>query len=759
MLIRESLQGKRVLLTGATGFLGSGLLERLLFDVGVERVDVVIRGRAEERLQWLLRGSAFGSGRSRLGDGAFEDLVSSKLKAIPADIAEGPPAVADDIDLVIHSAATVSFDPPINEAFSVNLLGTTNLYEEARPRPFLHVSTAYVAGLTRGTQPEELLRRDVDWRAEADFAQRLASDAESESRKPEVLDRLASKARKDMSKAGPQSVASRTEELRRDWVARRAVRAGQARARSVGWPDVYTFTKALTEIALDELAGDDPLTIVRPSIIESAVAHPFPGWIEGFRMADPVMLGFGRGALEEFPGIPEGVLDIVPVDLVVNLILAAGASGMDQRRRVFHICTGHRNPLRFRDVYEHTRNYFLAHPLPERDRGTYKVPTWSFPGRKAIDRRLRTAERLIEAGERLTTRLPRSAFAREAARRVDRFRRRFDFAKRYADLYGPYAEIEVIYTDDRARELFESLPEDDRRDFPFDPTAFDWDRYFGEVHLPMLTAPVRWPEPTRPEPRVEVVPNGSGDPLVLAAFDIEGTIVDSNVVEAYSWLRLSELDDPAERAAMTASILTKVPGWLVSEKRDRGEFLRSFYRRYEGVPEDQLRELAGDVMGELVLRKMSAAAARRIREHRRAGHRIIFITGSLDLIVEPITFLADEVVAARLASRDGRFTGDLDRPPLVGEARSSWLTEYAKKNGADLSRSYAYADSLSDLPLLEAVGSPVAVNPDVALTRIARGRKWPIEEWEPEGGAPPILFPAIAPGAGGMNAKAGGVKR
>ena len=71
--------------------------------------------------------------------------------------------------------------------------------------------------------------------------------------------------------------------------------AGRARAASVGWPDAYAFTKALGEQALTESKGDVPVSIVRPSIIESAWAEPRPGWIRGFRMAEPVIISYAQG--------------------------------------------------------------------------------------------------------------------------------------------------------------------------------------------------------------------------------------------------------------------------------------------------------------------------------------------------------------------------------------------------------------------------------------------------------------------------------
>jgi HAD superfamily hydrolase (TIGR01490 family) len=229
---------------------------------------------------------------------------------------------------------------------------------------------------------------------------------------------------------------------------------------------------------------------------------------------------------------------------------------------------------------------------------------------------------------------------------------------------------------------------------------------------------------------------------VIAFFDVEGTIVASNVLEAFLWLRLSEANRD-EWVSLIGGVARRVPGFLAAERRDRGEFLRRFYRRYAGASEARVRVLAADSISELILRRLSPGAVRRIREHRAAGHEIVFITGSLSFIVAPLAPLADHIEAARLRVVDGRFTGDLDHPPLVGEARASWLRRYARERGADLKRCYAYADSLSDLPMLDAVGRGVAVNPDVALSRVAKRRGWPVEEWPAVGGTPKILLPDL----------------
>ncbi len=122
-----------------------------------------------------------------------------------------------------------------------------------------------------------------------------------------------------------------------------------------------------------------------------------------------------------------------------------------------------------------------------------------------------------------------------------------------------------------------------------------------------------------------------------------------------------------------------------------------------------------------MLSRLAPAAVRRIREHRAAGHRTVLITGAIRPLTRPLLPLFDHIEAAELAVDDrGVCTGFLEASPLVGESRAAWMRQWSADHGIDLARSYGYADSHSDLPLLEAVGKPVAVRPDVSLFRHAR---------------------------------------
>jgi fatty acyl-CoA reductase len=748
----DRLSGRRILLTGVTGFLGQVVFERLIGDVPDAEIVLLVRSQTgsspRDRVEYLFRKPAFDILRERFGEDGLRAELDRRVTIVDGDFSRGVPQLPDGIDIANHAGAGVSFDPPIDEGFQTNLFGAMNLYRgvvESGSRPCLvHISTAYVAGVAKGVVPEDTLDHRVDWRTEGDLALQARRDVEAQSRRPEMLDDFMDKASKEHSRAGPMTVAEEAEQRRKDWVSKRLTRYGRSRARSLGWPDVYTFTKAMGERAVEELADLEalPLSIIRPSIIESALFHPAPGWIDGFKMADPIIRAYGLGQIPEFPGIPEGIVDIIPVDMVVNAILAVAATPPPPRLPAYyHVSSGSRNPLQYHELYRYVRAYFEGHPLPERGRGEHKVPEWSFPGNLSVERMIKRAERLTEVAEQVVTHLPKSKRMRDLVSRVDRDKARVDFVKRYSDLYGAYTEAEVIYTDDRLLALSESLGSSDRQRFPFDSAVIDWRHYLQDVHSPAVTVTLR--ELSRRSPSTPAVKIREHEQPVVALFDMEGTIITSNVVESYVWTKMADLS-PDDWPRELVSVFGRIPSYLQIDRRDRGDFLRTFFRRYEGASVEGVERLIDHHVGEFMLQKASSAAIRRIREHRAAGHQTILITAAATIFVRPLAPLFDMVIGCELEERDGRYTGFMSSPPLVGEARAAWLRRYALQDGIDLKQSYAYADSYSDLPLLRAVGNPVAVSPDSALYRYARRRRWPIEPWGMSKGMPRVRFPKPA---------------
>jgi phosphoserine phosphatase len=154
------------------------------------------------------------------------------------------------------------------------------------------------------------------------------------------------------------------------------------------------------------------------------------------------------------------------------------------------------------------------------------------------------------------------------------------------------------------------------------------------------------------------------------------------------------------------------------------------------------------MFSDLILAKSFPAAIRRVRHHRRLGHRTVLITGALDFVIEPLRPLFDDIVCASLEERNGRYTGGMKEVPPTGEARAQAMADYAKAEGLSLDESVAYADSASDLPMLEAVGFPVAVNPETRLSALARKRGWLVEIFDKAPGGPRRPLP-LAARAGG----------
>jgi alcohol-forming fatty acyl-CoA reductase len=749
--ITEALAGKHLLVTGATGFVGEALLERVLYDLPDTAVTVLVRPRGAttgaDRTRQLLGKPAFARLRERDGDEAVAALVGTRIHVLDGDL-DNIPALPNDLDVVVHCAGEVSFDPPIHDGFATNLHGTLNLLaavRETNATPhYVHVSTAYVAGRRQGHVTEGRLDHNVDWRAEAAAATRVRDAVQDASRDATKLAEFLREADRSHGAQGPTTVAAEAERLRVEWVAKQLVDAGRERARTLGWTDCYTFTKAMAERAVEETTKDLSVTICRPSIIESALAQPSPGWIEGFKMAEPLILAYGRGDLPDFPGVPDASIDIIPVDYVVNAILAACATTPPPGEpSYFTVCSGARNPLTFRHLYDLVREYYSHNPLEQRDRGAVRAPVWEWPGAQRVEQLLKLGERAHKTADRVVTSLPRSTRTRDWARSLDRQGRRLDFLRRYFDLYRPYVDAELHFSDNATLALHDSLDPADVERFGFDAANIDWDYYIADVHVPAVTTPLRaftGGRSTKRPPTVVELPRGDGpDGQLVAVFDMDGTLLPSNVIESYLWLRLPELSG-ARRAREVADVVRALPRWLLTERRDRGAFLRSVYRRYAGAEYDELLRIVDEDVTDTVLGRLSAAAVRKVREHRAAGHRTILITGAIAPLVRPVAPLFDEIVAADLAvGPDGRCTGFLVRPPLVGEGRGAWLRHQASRHGWDLAGSYAYADSASDLPLLRAVGHPVAIDPDITLSRVARRAKWPIETWHARPPVGPLL--------------------
>ena len=166
------LAGQRVLLTGVTGFVGQALLQLLLAEVPEIRLVVLVRAKGsesgEDRLRQLLGREIFTG-----IEGDADSLLGDRLTVIEGTLSDVPP-LPGDLDAVVHCAGDVSFDPPVDEGFRNNVVGTRALLERVRQIGdhvhYVHVSTAYVAGRRRGFVPEAPVDHSVDVEAELEWA-------------------------------------------------------------------------------------------------------------------------------------------------------------------------------------------------------------------------------------------------------------------------------------------------------------------------------------------------------------------------------------------------------------------------------------------------------------------------------------------------------------------------------------------------------------------------------------------------------------
>jgi HAD superfamily hydrolase (TIGR01490 family) len=121
-----------------------------------------------------------------------------------------------------------------------------------------------------------------------------------------------------------------------------------------------------------------------------------------------------------------------------------------------------------------------------------------------------------------------------------------------------------------------------------------------------------------------------------------------------------------------------------------------------------------------------------VREHQDAGRRAYIVTAASNEISQMLArvLAMDGAIGTRSEIVDGVYTGELDGPFVYGEGKAEALREFAAEEGISLESSWAYSDSVSDLPMLEAVGHPVVVNPDAELREIARREGWEVLRFE-----------------------------
>ena len=234
-----------------------------------------------------------------------------------------------------------------------------------------------------------------------------------------------------------------------------------------------------------------------------------------------------------------------------------------------------------------------------------------------------------------------------------------------------------------------------------------------------------------PNPKLSKTSFGlQATPKTVAFFDVDGTLLKSTIVHYYIWMRFKETPFLLKHLWLIG-FLPKIVYYLVLDRVSRPRFNQVFYRNYRGMSATEIKRLSTDMFETYLRPKIFPAAISQIQEHKEQGTPVVFVTGSLDFIVQPIAdYLAiDSVLAPQLHEQNGQFTGELTSVPLIGEEKAKAVQAYAEQHGISLEESYAYGDSQSDLPMLECVGNPVVVNPGKTLREKALASGWEMHEW------------------------------
>ncbi len=212
-----------------------------------------------------------------------------------------------------------------------------------------------------------------------------------------------------------------------------------------------------------------------------------------------------------------------------------------------------------------------------------------------------------------------------------------------------------------------------------------------------------------------------------AFYDLDGTLIRTNLVHVLGFHAKND-QGLLRSLRSTAATLAALPLFMVTDLYSRKVFNDLFFKWYRGQSYDRLRYLSEGLFENVIRPAIFPGTRALIEQSRRRGLRQVVVTGALEVSILPLLreLGITEYAANRLEIESGRATGRLSPPVMASASKALWIREYAEREGLSLNDSYAYADSMSDLPMLSVVGHPTAANPDSRLRVTARRHDWPV---------------------------------
>jgi len=508
--VHEALRGRQILLIGVTGFIGKVWLEHLLSDVPeVGKIFLLVRrqrnSNARRRFEKIVEASpVFDRLEQRYGKNLTQ-FLAEKIEVIEGDVSMPGLGLSDKtwqrlarvVDLAVNSSGLTDFNPDLRDALASNVDPAAHLVDFLRASDhaaLLHLSTCYAVGGRDGRVSEELIPNytpagveDFDFDRELRSLHELIRKVEERAQSPEVeaaLRRQALGRLHQNDRVPGRELGEFIRKNRLRWIRSRLARAGTRRARRLGWPNTYTFTKSLAESLLATRGAGLPIAIVRPSIVETSLEEPFRGWNEGINTSAPLSYLLGT-YFRQLPSNERKRLDVIPVDMVCRGMTLIAAALIERRhKKLYQLATSANNPCNMGRSIEltalaHRKHYRAQQGLEHWVRMRFdtipvskqRYRNLSVPAQKIV------VQGINRAASALQFRRPPLAKAERDLERVEKL----------IELYEPFIlHNEQVFECDNVQLLSALLPSDEREQFAYDPGVIDWWDYWINIHIPAL---------------------------------------------------------------------------------------------------------------------------------------------------------------------------------------------------------------------------------------------------------------------------------
>lgn len=429
--IPESYAGKSVLITGATGFIGKVLVEKLLRSCpDIKALYLMVRPKAGQhpslRVDELVKCRLFDKLKEQQPN--FEE----KIIAVPSDMMEprlglseeDTKIIHENITAVFHVAATIKFDEKLDLSLQLNVKAVQKMIKLSQGMSnlevFVHVSTAY-ANCDRTHIDEIVYPAPVDPYTLMDSTDWMSEDM--------------------ISLITPKLIGNR--------------------------PNTYTFTKSIAEFVLVKEGANLPLCIVRPSIVGATWKDPFPGWIDNFNGPSGLFIATGMGMLRAMIADADAVVDLSPVDYVVNMMIAAGWHNIVKKPTtvpIYNCVSSATNPTRWREC-EEIPEFYMKTPLEiafRRPNAFITSNKWVFAYWNFIGCKIPC----------MITDLILKLSGKKA-----RMMRLYDRIAKSMHTLKYFTQNDWVWTNANVEALMASIPESDKKTFFLDVRPLDWKQY------------------------------------------------------------------------------------------------------------------------------------------------------------------------------------------------------------------------------------------------------------------------------------------